>query len=52
MKNSVVQDFVDEKGIKSEMIITSDTDKKVNLKLINVRRTPYKKGGKLNVKNR
>ena len=32
MKNSVVQDFVDEKGIKSEMIITSDTDKKVNLK--------------------
>ena len=32
MKNSVVQDFVDEKGRKSEMIITSDTDEKVNLK--------------------
>ena len=29
MKNSVVQDFVDEKGRKSEMIITSDTDEKV-----------------------
>ena len=32
MKNSVVLDFVDEKGRKSEMIITSDTDEKVNLK--------------------
>lgn len=32
MKNSVVQDFVDEKGRKSEMIITSDTDEKVTLK--------------------
>ena len=32
MKNSVVQDFVDEKGRKSEMIITSDTDEKVDLK--------------------
>lgn len=32
MKNSVVQDFVDEKGRKSEMIITSDTDEKVALK--------------------
>ena len=32
MKNSVVQDFVDEKGKKSEMIITSDTDEKVDLK--------------------
>lgn len=32
MKNSVVQDFVDEKGHKSEMIITSDSEEKVNLK--------------------
>ncbi len=32
MKNSVTQDFVDEKGNKSEMIITSDNDKTVNLK--------------------
>ena len=32
MKNRVVQDFVDEKGRKSEMIITSDTDEKVDLK--------------------
>ena len=32
MKNSVVQDFVDEKGRKSEMIITSDTEEKVDLK--------------------
>ena len=31
MKNSVTQDFVDEKGHKSEMIITSDSDKSVNL---------------------
>ena len=32
MKNSVTQDFVDEKGHKSEMIITSNTDEKVILK--------------------
>lgn len=32
MKNSVVQDFIDEKGKKSELIITSDTNDKVNLK--------------------
>ena len=32
MKNSVTQDFVDEKGNKSELIITSDNDKTVNLK--------------------
>lgn len=32
MKNSVTQNFVDEKGNKSEMIITSDNDKTVNLK--------------------
>ena len=32
MKNSVTQDFVDEKGHQSEMIITSDSEKKVNLK--------------------
>ena len=32
MKNSVTQDFVDEKGHKSEMIITSNTDEKVVLK--------------------
>ena len=32
MKNSVVQDFVDEKGHKSELIITSDSEEKVNLK--------------------
>lgn len=32
MKNSVVQDFIDEKGRKSELIITSDTSDKVNLK--------------------
>ena len=31
MKNSVTQDFVDEKGHKSEMIITSDSDKTINL---------------------
>ena len=33
MKNSVVQDFVDEKGKKNEMIITSDSSEKVELKL-------------------
>ena len=32
MKNSVTQDFVDEKGQKSEMIITSNTEDKVILK--------------------
>lgn len=32
MKNSVTQNFVDEKGHKSEMIITSNTDEKVVLK--------------------
>lgn len=32
MKNSVVQDFVDEKGHKSELIITSDGEERVNLK--------------------
>ena len=32
MKNSVTQDFVDEKRHKSEMIITSNTDEKVILK--------------------
>lgn len=32
MKNSVTQDFVDEKGHKSEMIITSNSNEKVNLK--------------------
>ena len=32
MKNSVTQNFVDEKGHKSEMIITSNTDEKVILK--------------------
>lgn len=32
MKNSVTQDFVDEKGHKSELIITSDSNEKVNLK--------------------
>ena len=32
MKNSVVQDFVDEKGRKSEMIITSTSTNQVNLK--------------------
>ncbi|MCI6266214.1 MAG: hypothetical protein MR598_05145 [Erysipelotrichaceae bacterium] len=32
MKNSVTQDFVDEKGNKSELIITSDSNEKVNLK--------------------
>ena len=32
MKNSVVQDFVDEKGNKSELVITSSGAEKVNLK--------------------
>lgn len=32
MKNSVTQNFVDEKGHKSEMIITSNTDEKLILK--------------------
>lgn len=32
MKNSVVQNFVDEKGNKSELIITSNNNEKVNLK--------------------
>ena len=32
MKNSVVYDFVDEKGNKSEMQITSNSDEKINLK--------------------
>lgn len=32
MKNSVTQDFVDEKGHKSEMIITSNTNEKLILK--------------------
>ena len=32
MKNSVTQNFVDEKGHKSEMIITSNSDEKVILK--------------------
>ena len=32
MKNSVVQNFVDEKGNKSEMIITSNNDEKIALK--------------------
>lgn len=32
MKNSVTQDFVDEKGHKSELIITSNSNERVNLK--------------------
>lgn len=32
MKNSVTQDFIDEKGQKSELIITSNNDEKVILK--------------------
>ena len=32
MKNSMVYDFVDEKGNKSEMQITSNSDEKINLK--------------------
>ena len=32
MKNSVVQDFVDEKGQKSELVITSSGNKKINLR--------------------
>lgn len=32
MKNSVTQNFVDEKGHKSELIITSNTEEKVILK--------------------
>ena len=32
MKNSVVQNFVDEKGHRSELIITSEGNEKVNLK--------------------
>ena len=32
MKNSVVHDFVDEKGNKSEMIISSNNEEKITLK--------------------
>ena len=32
MKNSVTQDFIDEKGQKSEMIITSTNEEKIILK--------------------
>ena len=32
MKNSVVHDFVDEKGNKNEMLISSNNDEKINLK--------------------
>lgn len=32
MKNSVVQNFVDEKGNKSELIITSNNNEKIALK--------------------
>lgn len=32
MKNSITQNFVDEKGHKSELIITSNTNEKVVLK--------------------
>lgn len=32
MKNNITQDFVDEKGHKSELIITSEDNSKVNLK--------------------
>lgn len=32
MKNSVVHNFVDEKGNKSEMLISSNNDEKINLK--------------------
>ena len=32
MKNSVTQNFVDEKGQQSELIITSNTDEKIILK--------------------
>lgn len=32
MENTKTKDFVDEKGHKSELIITSDTTQKVNLK--------------------
>ena len=32
MKNSVTQNFVDERGNKSSMIITSNTDEKIILK--------------------
>lgn len=32
MKNSVTQNFVDEKGHKSELIITSNTEDKIMLK--------------------
>lgn len=32
MKNSITQDFVDEKGHKSELIITSESDLKAPLK--------------------
>ena len=32
MKNSVVHDFVDEKGNKSEMIISSNNDERITLK--------------------
>lgn len=32
MKNSVTHDFVDEKGQKSELIITSNSDKEVKIK--------------------
>ena len=32
MKNSYTQDFVDEKGNRSELIITSEGSAKINLK--------------------
>lgn len=32
MKKSITQDFIDEKGQKSELIITSNNDEKVTLK--------------------
>lgn len=32
MKNSVTQNFIDEKGQQSELIITSNTDEKIILK--------------------
>ena len=32
MKNSITQNFVDEKGQKSSMVITSTNEEKVNLK--------------------
>ncbi len=32
MKNNIVEDFIDEKGNRSEIIITSTSDRKINLK--------------------